>query len=101
MLRDLLDVHAACGRCDDGDTALLAVQREREIDLAIDFRARFHVHRFDGQSFRPGLFCDQALAKHVGRRGTHGVEIARELDATCLAAASGMHLGLDHPQVAT
>jgi hypothetical protein len=47
------------------------------------------------------LFGDQALSEHVGCRRTHRVEIARQLDAAGLAAASGVHLGFDHPQLAT
>ena len=97
---DFLDVHAARGRRDDGHAAALAVQRERQIDLALDLRARLHVHGLDGQAFGTGLFGDQPLAEHVGGRRAHRVEIARELDAARLAAAARMHLGLDHPEAA-
>ena len=79
---------------------LLAVQRQRQVDLALDVRARLHVHRLDGQAFGAGLFGDQALAEHVGRGAAHRVEVARQLDAARLAASAGVHLGLDHPQAA-
>ena len=97
---DFFDVHAArCGG-DDRDAAALAIQRERQIDLALDVRTRLDVHRFDGQPFGTGLFGDQALAEHVGRGRAHRVEIARQLHAARLAASAGMHLGLDHPEFA-
>ena len=100
VLGDFFDVHAAGFGGDDGDAAALAIQRERKIDLAFDVRTRLDVHRFDRQAFGPGLFGDQPLAEHVGGGGTHGVEIARQLDAAGLAAAAGMDLGLDHPEFA-
>ena len=100
MLGDFFDVHAAGGGGDDGHAAALAIERERQIDLALDVRARLDVHRFDRQAFGAGLFGDQALAEHVGGGGAHRVEIARQLHAAGLAAATRMHLGLDHPQLA-
>ena len=42
---------------------------ERQIELALDVRARLDVDRIDRQAFGPGLVGDQPLAEHVGRRG--------------------------------
>ena len=94
------DVHAAGGGGDDGHAAALAIQRERQVDLAVDLRAGLDVHRLDGQAFGTGLFGHQPLAEHVRGGGAHRVEVARQLDAAGLAAAARMHLGLDHPQLA-
>jgi len=99
--RHFFDVHAARRRGDDRHAAAFAVQRQREIDLAFDLRTGLHVHRLDGQAFGTGLFGHQPLAEHVCGRAAHRVEVTRELDAAGLAAAAGMHLRLDDPQVAT
>ena len=100
MLRDFFDVHAAGFGGDDGDAATLTIERQRKIDLAFDVRARLDVHRLDRQSFGPGLFGDEPLAEHVGRSGTHRIEVARQFDAARLAAATRVDLGLDHPELA-
>ena len=97
---DFFDVHAARFGGDDRNAAALAIQRERQIDLAFDVRTRLDVDRFDRQTFRTGLFGDQPLAEHVGRGRAHRVEIAREFHAAGLAASAGMHLGLDDPEFA-
>ena len=98
--RDFLDVHAAGGGGDDRDAAALAIQRERQIDFALDLRTRLDVDDFDRQAFRPGLFRDQSLTEHVGGCGAHGIEIAREFHTARLATAAGVHLGFDHPELA-
>ena len=100
MFGDFFDVHAARFGGDDRDAAALAIQRERQVDLAFDVRTRLDVHRLDGQPFRTGLFGDQPLTEHVGRGRAHGVEIARQFDAARLAASAGMDLGLDDPEFA-
>ena len=98
MRRDLLDVHAAGGRGDQGDAAALAVERERQVDLARDLRAGLDVHLLDRQAFGPGLRRHQARAEHAGGGGAHGIEVAHHLHAAGLAAAAGVHLCLDDPQ---
>jgi hypothetical protein len=100
VLGDFFDVHAARFGGDDGDAATLTIERQRKIDLAFDVRARLDVHRLDRQALGPGLFSDEPLAEHVGRSGTHRIEVARQLDAARLAAATRVDLGLDHPELA-
>jgi hypothetical protein len=46
------------------------------------------------------LFGDQPLAEHVGGGGAHGVQVASQFHAACLAAPPGVHLSLDHPEFA-
>ena len=60
---DFLDVHAAGGRGDEGDAALLAVEHEAQVDLARDLRARLDVDLVDRQAFGARLLRDQALCR--------------------------------------
>ena len=97
---DFFDVHAARFGGNDRNAAALAIQRERQIDLAFDVRTRLDVDRFDGQPFRTGLFGHQPLTQHVGRGRAHRVQISRQFHAASLAASAGMDLGLDDPEFA-
>ena len=97
LLGDLLDLHAARARGHHRDAAALAVERETQVQLALDLRARLDIDVLDRQARAPGLLGDQTLTEHRARRGAHRLEIARELDAAGLAAAAGMHLSLDDP----
>src|SRR6185437_4582498 len=97
LLRDLLDVHAAGSGGDERDAALLAIESQRQIDLALDLRARLHIDALHRQALGTGLFGLQARSEHRGGGTAHRLRIARQLDAAGLAAATGMYLSLDDP----
>src|SRR6185437_12136689 len=101
LVRHFFDVHATGGGRDQGDAPALAIERQRNIHLAIDLRPRFDVNALDGQAFLAGLFSDEARAEHAFSRGAHRTDIAGELYATRLAAATGVHLCLHHPNRTT
>ena len=94
---DFFDVHAARRRGDEGYASALPIQRQRNVHLALDLRARFDVNALDGQTVLRCLFRDEASADHVLRRGTHASHVAHDLHATRLTATAGMHLRLNHP----
>ena len=97
LFGDFFDVHAAGGRDDEGDVALVAVQHQADVQLALDLRAGLDEHLVDGQTFRPGLVGVQTTAEHLRRRIRSRLGAVHQLDAAGLAAATGMNLGLDHP----
>ena len=94
---DLLDVHAARRRGDEGDAPRIAIQQQAEIQLARDVRSRFDVDLADRQALRTGLLGLEALPEHRGRGRHHFLGRPGELDASPLAAAPGVHLCLHHP----
>ena len=108
VVGDLLDVHAALGRGDDGDAAGLAVDQQREIEFLGDVDAVGDVEALDLLAVRPGLDRHQGLAEHLGRMLAHFVDRVGEADAAlgvvaeflelALAAAAGVDLRLDDPQ---
>jgi hypothetical protein len=53
---DLLDIHAARGRCDDRDTLGVAVDQQAKVQLTRDARAAFDVDAVDRQPSGP-LWC--------------------------------------------
>jgi hypothetical protein len=98
VLGHLLDVHAAGRRGHDGDAAALAIEREAQVQLALDVRARLHVHALDRQAGASRLLRDEALAEHAGRGCAHRADVPRQLHASGLAAAAGVDLSLHHPE---
>ncbi len=98
LLGDLLDVHAAGARGDDRDALGRAVDEHAEVNLALDVGSGLHVDPVHGQPVGTALVRGQARAEHgLGVR----LDLLRrpgELDAARLAAAAGVHLGLDDPE---
>ena len=108
LVRDLLDLHAALGRGDDGDAAGLAVDQQREIEFLGDVDAVGDVEPLHLLAGRSGLDRHQGLAEHFGRMLANFVDRMGEADAAlgalaellevALAAAAGMDLRLHDPQ---
>src|SRR5690606_19521080 len=69
-------------------------------ELARDIRARFDIDAIDRQALRPALMRDEPRPEHRLRVQRHLVDRSCELHTARLAAAAGMDLGLDDPQVA-
>ena len=97
---DLLDVHAARGRGDEGDAAGVAIEQHAQVQLAGDLRARLDVDLVDRQALGTRLLGREALAQHPRRGRRNVVQRPCELDAARLAAAARVHLRLDHPDAA-
>src|SRR5690606_23248620 len=107
VVGDLLDVHAASLRGDEGDAAGAAVDESRKIELALDLRAILDVKPLDDAASRTGLDGDERVAQHLLSEGAHLVDRLGEANTalvTCgrllelaLAAPAGMALCLDYP----
>ena len=94
---DFLDVHAAGRRGHERDAARVAVEQQAEVQLALDLRAGLDVDLVDRQAVARGLLGLEPLPEHaLGRRGDVRGRLDH-LDAARLAAATGVHLRLDHP----
>src|SRR6266404_2806579 len=89
---DLFYIHTARGRGDQSDPPALAVQREGQINLTLDVRARLDVHMLDGQPLGARLLGNQMSAEHALRSRADSIQIARDLDAAGLAASARMNL---------
>ena len=75
----------------------LAIQREGEVDLALDVRPGLDVDAVDRQPRRIRLLGDEALAEHAFGRGPHAVQVPRHLDTAGLATSAGVHLRFHDP----
>ena len=93
----VLDVHAAFGGDDDGHPAGLAVDQQREVELAGDGGALFDIEAVHDTALGTGLVGDQGHAQHALGFLAHVVQALDHLDPAALAAAAGVDLGLDYP----
>ncbi len=100
MLGHLLDLDPALGRADQGHPAGLAVDQQTQIQFAGDVAALLDIDPLDLASRRPGLVGDEVLAEQCGGRRRDLVLGSRQPDPAGLAAAAGMDLRLDHPDLA-
>ena len=106
VVGDLLDVHAALGRGDEGDPPALPVDQQREVEFLGDVDAVGDVEPVDLLAVRPGLDGDQRVAEHLGGGRADLVERPREPHAAlgvraqllelALAAPAGVDLRLHH-----
>ena len=67
LLSDLFDVHSTGGRSDHCDPSALAVQRQAQVQLALDLRSALDVNLFNRQPCGAGLLGHESLAEHAGR----------------------------------
>ena len=98
--RDLLDLHAALGGGNHHHALRLAVEHEAQIELLRDGDAAFDIEAVDDLAGGAGLMRHQLLAEQVVGGLQHLVLAAAELHAASLAAAAGVDLGLDDPELA-
>src|ERR1035441_10017604 len=73
-----------------------AVEDDAEIKLAVDGRGLLDEQALDLLSERPGLMSDERHAEDILGVQLGLLASASDLDATALAAASGVNLRLDH-----
>ncbi len=73
LVSHLLNVHATGGGGDQGDAPTLAIERQRDIYLAIDLGPRFDVDTLDGQAILARLLGDEARSEHAFGRRAHGI----------------------------
>src|SRR3954452_9885643 len=97
VMRDLLDVHAAFGRCHDRDARTFAVEEHREIELLLDDRAFLDVEAVHDLAFGPGLMRHESRAEDALGFLLHILDRFDDLYAAGLAAAARMDLRLDDP----
>ena len=107
-MRDLLDVHAAFRRDDEGDLAGGAVDEHGEIELGLDVGAVLDIEAVDLLAGLAGLDRDEGVAEHLLREFLDLVDGLGEAHAAllagggflelALAAAARMDLGLHDPE---
>ena len=100
LLGGLLDLDAAFGGGDEGDRLARAVDQHRQVQLLGDVGGLGHQHAVDRQRHAGGLVGLHLRAEHALGVLAHLVVGLGELDAAGLAAAAGVDLGLDDPEVA-
>ena len=91
------NVHAAFSGGNEGDAGCGAVDEDREIKFAGNGRAFLDVKALHQFAFRPGLRGHEVHAEDAAGFGFHISDGFDHLDATALATATGVDLGLDDP----
>ena len=97
--RDFFNLHAAFGTGHQGYTLRDAIDDHADIQLFADVGALLHQQPLHQPSLRTGLMRHQSHAKDVGCVCMHLVERLRHFDAAAFAAAAGMDLRLDYPDI--
>ncbi|CAH1659504.1 hypothetical protein CHELA40_11740 [Chelatococcus asaccharovorans] len=108
LVSDVLDVHAAFRRDDEGNAPRGAVDEGREVELALDIGAVLDIDAVDLLAGRSGLDRDEGVAEHLADEGLDLIDGLGEAHAAllaglgllelALAAAAGVDLALHHPQ---
>ena len=88
VMRDLLDVHAAFGRDDEGDARGRAVDQHREIEFLVDVGAVLDVEAVDLLAGLAGLQRDQRRAQHLLGEGFGLVDRLGDAHAALVAGRS-------------
>jgi hypothetical protein len=98
---NLLDVDATGGRTHEDHRLVRTVDQRTEVKLLLDVGSFCDQHGIDRQCPATGLVGLDGHAQHALGFGPHVVQAGHQLHAACLAAATGMDLGLDHPLTTT
>src|SRR5574343_254038 len=100
LVGDFLDVHAAFVGGHHGHRLGSAVGQRSHVVFVLDVGAFFDQQVTDLLAFRAGLVRDQLHAEDLAGVLAHFFERRCDLDATTLTTATGVNLGLDHPDLA-
>ena len=92
-----LDVHTAFAGSDESDLLGGAVGDHGHVIFFVDVSAVFNIEASYFLAFRAGLVGFELHAQDLARDAFHVVNGLGHFDATTLATASGVDLGLDHP----
>ena len=94
---DLLDVHAALGRADEGDARGDAVDEQREVELARDVGAVLDVDAVDLLAGGAGLLGDEGAAQHLPGLVGGVLDRLGHADAALVAGRGFLELPLPRP----
>jgi hypothetical protein len=100
LVGDFFDVHAAFVGGHDGHGLGGAIGQRGNVVFVLDVGAFFDQQVAHLLAFRAGLVRDQLHAEDLAGVLAHFFERGCDLDATALATATGVNLGLDHPDLA-
>ena len=96
LLRNNLDLNATFGARDDGRGAATAVDGDGEVVLLLNRLSGGNEKLADDQSLGASLVGDHLVGEHEARGVLRVLQVGHELDEARLAAATRMHLCLDH-----
>src|SRR5690606_6955524 len=94
---DLLDVHAAFARRDHGHLLGATVGHDGQVVFLLDVGAIFNIETADLLSFGAGLVRLELHAQDLASQAPDVFQALGNLHTATLAAATGVDLGLDHP----
>ena len=100
MRGNLFDVHAALARSHQADPLRDAIHHHADVEFLLDVRTLLDQQAPHLLAFRPGLVRLQLHAEDLAGVLADFIHRFRHLDAAALAAAAGMDLRLDHPDLA-
>ena len=66
-----------------------------QVEFPLDVHGRGHEQSIDLEPLGPGLVRDHPVGQHEGGRFAHRIDRIDDLDEACLAATTGVDLGLD------
>src|SRR5574343_367760 len=100
LVGDFLDVHTAFVRSHHGHGLGSTVGQRGNVVFVLDVSAFFDQQATNLLAFRAGLVRDQLHAEDLAGVFANFFQRGCDLDATALATATGVDLGLDHPDLA-
>ena len=99
MLGNLFDFHAAFGTGHQRDALRGAVDHHADVQFLADVGAFLDQQTFHQPPFRSGLVSHQGHAQDILGIVVHFLQRLGYFDAAALAAAAGVNLRLDHPDL--
>src|SRR5574343_332121 len=100
LVCDFFDVHTALVRSHHGNGLGSAVGQRSNVVFVLDVGAFFDQQVTNLLAFRAGLMRDQLHAENLAGVFANFFQRGCDLDATALATATCVNLGLDHPDLA-
>src|SRR5574343_777241 len=100
LVSNFFDIHATFVRGHHGDGLGSAVGQRSNVVFVLDVGTFVDQQVTNLLAFRTGLVRDQLHAQDLAGVFAHFFERGCDFDATTLATATGVNLGLDHPDLA-